>query len=151
MASVTNLRILFLSTARAATFLETTVAVLKIPFSLFAISLNCSFSTLFPPSEFVLNPERLRRFLKGNIFHFLPAVNLFLPFCLLLFKTWRPSVESMRFLKPCFLALFLFFGWYVRFGMMLEYKKKTNISRGSSFFFNKFFYCLTSVEKFCND
>ena len=117
MTSVINLRILFLSTARAATFLETTIATLKNPSSLFATSLSWSFSTLLPARKLILSLERLKRFLGGNIFHLLPTVSLFLLFCLLLFKTWRPSDERMRFLKPCFLALFLFLGWYVRFGM----------------------------------
>jgi hypothetical protein len=30
-----------------------------------------------------------------------------------LFRTARPPAELLRFRKPCFLALFLFFGWYV--------------------------------------
>ena len=82
--------------------------------------------------------DKLKRFLEGNIFHFFETVSFFRPFCLLLFKTFRPSVVRILLRKPCFLARFLFLGWYVRFGMMLEYRKKEKISRSEAIFHNYF-------------
>ena len=51
--------------------------------------------------------------IQYSIFQPYTVVRSLRPFCLRAFKTSRPLLVAERTKKPCVVALFFFFGWYV--------------------------------------
>ncbi len=104
--------VLFLFTASLSIFLLTTTAHPPTP-SLYTTE-KCEDFTCFLDFNTVNTSCRSIRHGAGIDY----TVRLFLPFLMRLRTTFFPDFVFERERKPCVFARFLFFGWYVRLGML---------------------------------
>ena len=69
----------------------------------------------FSPSKILTSFLKITKCFYSSL-----TVNFFLPFALLLARTFLPSLVFILSLKPCLFFLFLLLGWYVLFILFLQ-------------------------------